>query len=170
MARELTRLTHKIAIQVHLMAESKFGNFWIHPHILGQETNGFRRLVGHTSCFTSSKTFTIYVHYKMYSKFSIILKERERESVCVCVCVCVWYHRVQNGYGAHPASYPMVPGTLSLGEKRPGREVDNSPPCNAEIKNAWRYTSAHFMAWCLIKQKDNFTFTLYTYMVKLRCA
>jgi hypothetical protein len=33
-----------------------------------------------------------------------------------------------------------VPGVLSLGEKRPGREADHSPPSNAEVKNAWSYT------------------------------
>jgi hypothetical protein len=46
------------------------------------------------------------------------------------------HHRVQNGSGAHPASYPMVPGALSLGVKRPGREADHSPPFSAEVKNA----------------------------------
>jgi hypothetical protein len=34
-----------------------------------------------------------------------------------------------------------LPGALSLGVKRPGREADHSPPTNAEIKNAWSYTS-----------------------------
>jgi hypothetical protein len=34
-----------------------------------------------------------------------------------------------------------VPGALSLGLKWPGREADHSPPSNAEIKNAWSYTS-----------------------------
>jgi hypothetical protein len=34
-----------------------------------------------------------------------------------------------------------VPGALSLGIKRPGREADQSPPSSAEVKNAWRYTS-----------------------------
>jgi hypothetical protein len=43
MAAKLIRLTHKIAIQLHLVAESlpltvlapggNSGNFWIHPHI-----------------------------------------------------------------------------------------------------------------------------------------
>jgi hypothetical protein len=33
---------------------------------------------------------------------------------------------VQTGSGAHPTSYPMVPGPLSPGVKRPGREVDHS--------------------------------------------
>jgi hypothetical protein len=34
-----------------------------------------------------------------------------------------------------------VPGALSLGVKRPGREVDHSPPSSAEVKNACSYTS-----------------------------
>jgi hypothetical protein len=36
-------------------------------------------------------------------------------------------YRVQTDSGAHPASYPTVSGTLSLGVKRPGREADHSP-------------------------------------------
>jgi hypothetical protein len=55
-----------------------------------------------------------------------------------------------------------VPGTLSLGIKRPGREADHSPPSSAEVKNAWSYTSTLqyvFIAWCLVKYRDNFTFT-----------
>jgi len=34
-----------------------------------------------------------------------------------------------------------VPGALSLGVKRPGREADQSPPSSVEVKNAWSYTS-----------------------------
>jgi hypothetical protein len=34
-----------------------------------------------------------------------------------------------------------VPGVLSLGVKRSGHEADHSPPSNAEVKNAWSYTS-----------------------------
>jgi hypothetical protein len=44
------------------------------------------------------------------------------------------YHRVQNGSGAHPASYLMGTGALSLGVKRPGREADHSPPSSAEVR------------------------------------
>jgi hypothetical protein len=57
-----------------------------------------------------------------------------------------------------------VPGVLSVGVKRPGREADHSPPSSAEVKNAWRYTSTPqyvFMMWCLVKHRDNFTFTFY---------
>jgi hypothetical protein len=55
-----------------------------------------------------------------------------------------------------------VPGALSLGVKLQGREADQSPPSSAEIKNAWSYfsnTQYVFMAWCLVKHRDNFTFT-----------
>jgi hypothetical protein len=57
-----------------------------------------------------------------------------------------------------------VPGVLSLGVKLPGREADYSPPFSAEIKNAWSCTSIPqyvFMAWCLVKHRDNFAFTFY---------
>jgi len=57
-----------------------------------------------------------------------------------------------------------VPGALSLGVKRPGREVDHLPPSNDEIKNAWSYTSIFpehvFTGWCIIKHID-FTFIHY---------
>jgi hypothetical protein len=50
----------------------------------------------------------------------------------------------------------------SLGIKRPGREADHSLPSIAEVKDVWRYTSTPqyaFMAWYLVKHRDNFTFT-----------
>jgi len=50
-------------------------------------------------------------------------------------------HRVQTDSGTHSASYPMLPGSLSLGLKRPGCEADNLLPSSAEIKNAWSYAS-----------------------------
>jgi hypothetical protein len=34
-----------------------------------------------------------------------------------------------------------VPGALFLGIKWWGHEADHSPPCSAEVKNAWSYTS-----------------------------
>jgi hypothetical protein len=44
------------------------------------------------------------------------------------------HHRVQNGAGAHPPSYPMGTRGLSLGVKRQGREADHLPPSGAEVK------------------------------------
>jgi hypothetical protein len=54
----------------------------------------------------------------------------------------------------------LVSGALSLGVKRPGRATDHSPPSSAEVKNAWNYAFTPqyvFMAWCLVKHRDNFT-------------
>jgi hypothetical protein len=34
-----------------------------------------------------------------------------------------------------------LPGTLSLGVKRLGREPDHSPPSTVEVQNVWRSTS-----------------------------
>jgi hypothetical protein len=34
-----------------------------------------------------------------------------------------------------------VPGALSPGLKRPGREVDHSPPTSAEVDKMWIYTA-----------------------------
>jgi hypothetical protein len=59
-------------------------------------------------------------------------------------------------------SVQWVPGALTPGLKRPGHEDDHSPPSSAEVKNAWSYTSSPpyvFMAWRLVKHRDNFTFT-----------
>jgi hypothetical protein len=48
--------------------------------------------------------------------------------------------------------------------KAAGDEADHSPPSSAVVKNEWSYTSTPqyvFMAWCLVKHRDNFTFYLY---------
>jgi hypothetical protein len=42
------------------------------------------------------------------------------------------------------------------------READHLPPSSSEVKKAWSYTSTLqyvFMAWCLVKHRDNFIFT-----------
>jgi hypothetical protein len=64
--------------------------------------------------------------------------------------------------GPNQSPIQWVPGSLSLGVKRPGREADHSLPSSADVKNAWSYTSTPqyvFMAWCSVKHRDNFTFT-----------
>jgi hypothetical protein len=48
-----------------------------------------------------------------------------------------------------------VPGTLSLGVKRPGNEAEHSPPSSAQINNERSYTSTPsyiFTERCLVKQ------------------
>jgi hypothetical protein len=69
------------------------------------------------------------------------------------------HYHVQSGTGAHPAYYPAA---LSLGVKQVGHEADHSSPSSA-IKNVWSYISTPqyvFMVWCLVKHRNNFTFTL----------
>jgi hypothetical protein len=52
---------------------------------------------------------------------------------------------VQTGSDTHPASYSI--GIWGFpGKKRPGHEVDYSPPSSAKVKNEWSYTSAP--PWC----------------------
>jgi hypothetical protein len=46
---------------------------------------------------------------------------------------------LQTGHDQPPIQW--VPGALSSGVKRPGREADHSPPSSDEVKNAWGYTS-----------------------------
>jgi hypothetical protein len=63
-----------------------------------------------------------------------------------------------------------VTGALSLGVKWLGREADHSFPSSAEVDNAWSYTSTPqyvFMAWCLVKHRDNFTLTISGEVYKL---
>jgi hypothetical protein len=46
------------------------------------------------------------------------------------------HHRVQNGSGGHPASYPKGTRGSFLWVKRPGREVDHSPSSSAGVKES----------------------------------
>jgi len=65
MAAKLTRLTHKIAIQLHLVAETvpfavlapggQSGNFWIHGRI-----HPLMNLCSHERFTTINRYFTIY--------------------------------------------------------------------------------------------------------------
>jgi len=47
---------------------------------------------------------------------------------------------VQNGPGAHPASYTMVTGSFP-GVKRPKRGVDHPPPLEPWLKKEYSYIS-----------------------------
>jgi hypothetical protein len=52
----------------------------------------------------------------------------------------------------------LVPGALSLGIKRLGREADHSSPSSAEVKNAWSYTSTHAIRFHGVVLSFTFTF------------
>jgi hypothetical protein len=73
------------------------------------------------------------------------------------------HHRVQNGSGAHSASYAVGTRGFFLGIKRPGRKADHSPPSSAEVKE-WVEPYLHSPnspSWrgAQLKHRDNFTFT-----------
>jgi hypothetical protein len=56
-----------------------------------------------------------------------------------------------------------VPGTISLGVERPGRESDHSPPSSAEVKMLGAVPplpQCVFMTLWLIAHRDNFNFTI----------
>jgi hypothetical protein len=67
------------------------------------------------------------------------------------------HHRIQNGSGAHPASYPMgIRGSVP-GSKAIGRKADHSPPSSAEVKECVELSPLPqyaFMAWCLVNHRD----------------
>jgi hypothetical protein len=65
-----------------------------------------------------------------------------------------------------------VPGTLSLGVKRPGREADHSPPSCTEFKECLELTSTPqyaFMALCSVKAQGQLYLYLYLLPVPLVC-
>jgi hypothetical protein len=82
------------------------------------------------------------------------------------------HHRVQNSSGAHPASYPVGTGSYFPGVKQPGHECDQSPPSSAKVKNVWAIpllTQFLFMVSCLVKQRDNYTFTFIKHSLCRAC-
>jgi len=78
-----------------------------------------------------------------------------------------FYHPVQTGSGAHPASSSMgTRGNFPLGVKQQGLEANHSPPSSAEVKIACSYTSTPqyaFMAWCSVKAQEQLYLTLPSY-------
>jgi hypothetical protein len=49
--------------------------------------------------------------------------------------------RPDRPWGSTQPPIQWVPGALSPGVKRPGREADQSPPASAEVKKMWIYSS-----------------------------
>jgi hypothetical protein len=57
-----------------------------------------------------------------------------------------------------------VPGFLSPGVKRQGRDAEHSPPTSVKVNKTWAYTSTPpyvFMTSYLVKHTDRFTFKDY---------
>jgi hypothetical protein len=68
---------------------------------------------------------------------------------------------------AHQPPIQWVPGALSLGVKRPGREANQSPPSSAEVKYEWALPPLPlypFMAWSSVKaQGQLYLYFYFTY-------
>jgi hypothetical protein len=63
----------------------------------------------------------------------------------------------------------MIPRSFSPRVKWLRCEADNSPPSGNMDKNVWSYISTPsyvFMLWCLVKHKDNFTFTFTFFLLR----
>jgi len=88
---------------------------------------------------------------------------RRQYYVSHCYYGDYFFFPVQTGPESHPASYPMGTGGLFLrGVKWPERKGNHSSPSSTEVKNMWSkspFPKHVSMAWCLVKHRDNFTFT-----------
>jgi len=76
---------------------------------------------------------------------------------------CFLHHRALTESGAHQPPIQCVMGALSLGVERLLREANHALLFSAEVKNAWSFTSTLqyvFMAWCLIKLRDEIVLTV----------
>jgi len=73
--------------------------------------------------------------------------------------------------GQTPTLPPVqcVPGVIFPGVKRSGRESHHSTPFSAKIKmrGAILVIPYIFMAWCLVKHRDNFVLYCFTYFIGL---
>jgi hypothetical protein len=81
-----------------------------------------------------------------------------------------FHHCVQNGSGAHPASYPMgTRGSIPGSKVARAWSWPHSPPSSAEVKE-WMELYLHspntpsWLGAQLKKHRDNFTFTLTFYL------
>jgi hypothetical protein len=81
----------------------------------------------------------------------------------------IFLFTIASRYALGPTQPPnqWVPGALSLGVKRPGREADRSPPSSAEVKELSGaippLPNTHTWCGAQLKHRNNFTFTFYLY-------
>jgi hypothetical protein len=72
------------------------------------------------------------------------------------------HHRIQNGSGAHPASYPVGIRGSFPGKSFRCVKLTTHLLLVPRSKNAWSYTSTPqyaIMTWCFVNHRDNFTCT-----------
>jgi hypothetical protein len=177
MASKLSRLTYKIAIQLHIVAES--------CTICGSRSRWWdRKLLDTPSYFLSvcldiCKSTIYYVPVCVLALLSnlfltpfewLIWYNRSRNSSVVgCglgdrgfesrYVLGIFLLTTASRQALGPIQPPIqwIPGALSLGVKRPGLEAVHSPQSSAEVKNAWRHNSTPqytFMSWWSVKKSD----------------
>jgi hypothetical protein len=181
MAAKLTRLTHEIAILLHLVAESfticsslsrrlvrelldtpSYYNFRI------TQPAEYRTQASPEVDCPQEKHEACTFHVSEFTLLGYVLDDRgSRVRFPARAGNFSLHHRVQTGSGTHPASYPMGTRGLYLGVKWPGREADHSSPPNAGVKNACSYTSTPPIRLHGVmlnsKQRDDFTVTSTTH-------
>jgi hypothetical protein len=160
MAAKLTRLTHKIEVQLHLVTEScticssrsrrPVRKILDNPRIIFRETvHVFRGLRLHSTTRTNIRVpeWISTQHFSVHGPRQLSgialgyeldvrgFESRQRLGIFLYITAS----RLSLGPTQPPVQW--VTGTLPLEVKRPGREADHSPPSSAEVKNAWSYTS-----------------------------
>jgi hypothetical protein len=73
--------------------------------------------------------------------------------------------------GPNQLPIQLIPAAIPLQIKKPGRETHHSLPSSAEVKEfvgLYLYSHYVFMAWCLVKDRDSFTFIFYYYFLTLK--
>jgi hypothetical protein len=161
MAAKLTRMTHKIAIQLHLVAESC-------TICISHSRRPVRKLLIYPRTLVTQAEFESAILVFMWFKNASLDDSFNCNSKSICGCweffsslprpERLWDSPslLSNGYQG-----------LSLGVKRPGREADHSPPPSAEVKECVQlyFHSPNTPSWRgaqLKKQhRDTFTFTFY---------
>jgi hypothetical protein len=64
--------------------------------------------------------------------------------------ICLFSTAIRPLLEAHPASYPVSNGEISLEVKWPGHKADHSPPSSAEVKNGGAIPPHPHMSLCHI--------------------
>jgi hypothetical protein len=97
-------------------------------------------------------------------------------ALCYCFQTANSVHTIWSSFlpGAHPASYPMgTRGILLWKQSGSGVKLTTHLHLVSRSKNAWSYTSTPqyaFMAWCLVKHRDNFAFTVLDFWVPYKAG
>ena len=80
--------------------------------------------------------------------------------------VLLFFQNLYTSPGNHHTCCSVGTGAISMGVKWPGHEADHLRPSCAKINSTCSFTSFPpyvFMAWCLMKHKDFFTFIFTSY-------